>query len=421
VDVFNNGGQLTVEEVDQHFAPGFLAEVASASQIVEFVPQVLQLADAPFEVEQAEFSDDGLYVDAVVVGVDGRRLSVEINVADTEPHLIDGILIDQTAVEVPTSLDAASLDDQLAELGPRSALGVYQVTGGQCEAMHEVRADAEIPIASVFKLWVLAALAIEVDDGRATWQETVTVTDQLRSTPTGQIYFLESGDEVSLLDLATAMISISDNTATDMLIDRIGREAVEAALPRLGVRNASSTDPLLSTGNLFALTFVAAPPTAQDYRQLDESGRRLILEELDRQVLPWAESGATMDQVTESLNVDGRALDQPRDLDIGWAATVRDLCQTLVALDELAQVSGLEPVSDVLEISAGPGLSFDRERWPTIRFKGGSLPGLVAGAWWFEGSDGDRFVVAGGVANPDAPVDTNAGLLALAAGIGLVD
>jgi beta-lactamase class A len=62
------------------------------------------------------------------------------------------------------------------------------------------------------------------------------------------------GTQISVLDAAAKMISISDNTATDMLINLVGRSEVEAALTEAGMANPSLNRPFLTTRETFILT-----------------------------------------------------------------------------------------------------------------------------------------------------------------------
>lgn len=420
VTVLNGEEELTIETIEARFSPTFLAAVP-ADQIIATTASLADLAQPPLTIQSFEPSADGLTGVAVLVGADGDGLSVQLAVASNTPHVIEGLGVAPTDLDFPELTDISAIDERLIELAPQSSLGVYNVTDGNCAAVYEVRTDASVPLGSVFKLWVLAALADEIAEGRARWDETMTVTDDLRSTPGGDIYALDTGTEVSLERLAEAMISISDNTATDLLMDRLGRETVEAAMVRAGVTDPAANTPMLSTGNLFALKFVAAAPNATDYRALDETGRRALLVELDRSTLPWVETEATLAELAEETNADGVPINEPRDLDIEWFATTGDLCRTLVHLDDLAQKPGLETVASILEINPGGGLPFDRDQWPTIRFKGGSEPGVVAGAWWFGGADAQRYVVAGGLADSTVALDELNAILTIASAIQLVE
>jgi beta-lactamase class A len=56
----------------------------------------------------------------------------------------------------------------------------------------------------------------------------LAVAAQLKGLPSGQPQNELDGTQISVLDTAAKMISISDNTAADMLINLVGRSAVEA-------------------------------------------------------------------------------------------------------------------------------------------------------------------------------------------------
>ncbi len=414
VAALNADGPPEVAEVEDRFSEIFLSQIP-AETIPATVSSAFAAGEAPYRVVEVQPAADGQSAEAIVEGANQVRFGVQIAVELAEPHRITGLLISPLDIEFPTPITVDAIDDRLTDLGDTSAVALYDVTDGTCDAVHQIRPETAIPLGSVFKLWVLAELANQVATGDAAWDETVPVVDSLRSSPDGEIFFRETGTEITLAELAEAMIAISDNTATDHLIDRLGREEVEAALDRIGIADPAANQPLLSTGNLFQLKFVAAPPNAADYRALDEAGRRALLAELDDAVLPWVADPDALDLV----NGDGVPIDQPRDLDVEWFATPADLCRTMVHLAELAETPGLEPVAEILELN--PGLTnFDRDRWPTIRFKGGSEPGVVAGAWWFEGEDGSRYVVAGGVSDADDPVGELDGVLVVASIIELV-
>lgn len=415
--LFNSDEPPSGAEIEEHFSPLFLAEIPT-DQLLLGLPQITAMAESPVSVESFEQDDAGLSGEGILVGAGGARVSVEVIVGQSIPDLIDGVFF-ASAAEPVGDIDA--LDVRLASFGSQSSLGVYRIEGDECIADHEIRADEQIVLGSIFKLWILAALATEIDQGRASWDETVTITDELRSNPVGEIYELETGAEVTLKELAGEMIVVSDNTATDLLLDRLGRETVEATVAEIAVSDPMSNVPFLSTGNLWALKYYPNGPDADVYRSLDEAGRRSLLAELDQAVAPWVGVEDPVGFVLSSVNSNGVPIGDPRDLDIEWFATPIDLCHTYVHLAELAEIPGLEQVAMILEASDGTN-SFDRERWPRIRFKGGSESGVLAGAWWFEGAGGEQYVVAGGISDPDSAITNEIGALsALASAVDLVN
>ncbi|WP_084962106.1 serine hydrolase [Thermoactinospora rubra] len=96
-------------------------------------------------------------------------------------------------------------------------------------------ADRPVVLASVFKLPLLVEFARQADAGALDWTEPVTVGPGERVFgPTGLSAMLDEAT-LSLRDLAYLMIAVSDNTAADALLRRVGLDAVNAMLDRFGL------------------------------------------------------------------------------------------------------------------------------------------------------------------------------------------
>jgi len=105
------------------------------------------------------------------------------------------------------------------------------------------RADAEVGLdadelvvtASVFKVTVLLELARQMAAGEIDPTERVLVPAARRTLgPTGLSVMLDDVD-LSVRDLAFMMMSVSDNTATDVLMERVGAARIAATLESLGL------------------------------------------------------------------------------------------------------------------------------------------------------------------------------------------
>jgi beta-lactamase class A len=81
------------------------------------------------------------------------------------------------------------------------------------------------PAASTIKFPVLVALFQEIDAGRVKLNETLAMRRDLITGGSGTMQYQRTGTRSSLLATATKMITISDNTATNMIIDRLGGKA----------------------------------------------------------------------------------------------------------------------------------------------------------------------------------------------------
>jgi beta-lactamase class A len=95
--------------------------------------------------------------------------------------------------------------------------------------------DETFYAASIIKIPVMAAVFGEVLAGNATLSEKMTVREEDMVTGSGILQNLTPGFEMSIYDLIVLMIIESDNTATNMLVDRIGKKAVKQAMLEWGL------------------------------------------------------------------------------------------------------------------------------------------------------------------------------------------
>ena len=98
-----------------------------------------------------------------------------------------------------------------------------------------VRCDEEFPTASTIKIHILTQLLNRAHRGEVDLEERVRIGPRMHGSGSGVIHHLEGEVEMSLLDLAVLMIIVSDNTATNLCIDRAGMEETNALLREMGL------------------------------------------------------------------------------------------------------------------------------------------------------------------------------------------
>jgi beta-lactamase class A len=104
---------------------------------------------------------------------------------------------------------------------PKLQPGVFIVdldTGGYLD----LGSQTTLPAASTIKLPILVALFQDVDEGKVRLDETLTLQSEMIATGSGDLQYKPVGTKLTVLELATKMIAISDNTATNILIARLG-------------------------------------------------------------------------------------------------------------------------------------------------------------------------------------------------------
>jgi hypothetical protein len=190
---------------------------------------------------------------------------------------------------------------------------------------------------------------------------------------------------LTLHTLAALMISVSDNTATDMLLHTLGRSNVERMMERIGVAAAARNRPLLSTLELAAIKTGPAP-ALNLWRQADEAGRRRLLGDY---------------RATDAGRIDlGRFSGNPLALDVEWYASPSDLVRTM----DWLRRNGDDTARAILAISPAMPPA-QRGDFAYIGYKGGSEPGVISMTWLVRARAGRWHVVAGTWNNPAAPVE----------------
>jgi beta-lactamase class A len=96
-------------------------------------------------------------------------------------------------------------------------------------------ADTIFPTASTFKTALLYELYRQVDQGIIDPAMRITFEDRQRVPGSGVLQDLDAGAVLTVKDIATLMIVVSDNAGTDIIYDLIGRGPVAETLARLGM------------------------------------------------------------------------------------------------------------------------------------------------------------------------------------------
>jgi len=98
-----------------------------------------------------------------------------------------------------------------------------------------IRGDEQFPTASSIKIQILTQFLLRAERGEINLEERVRLTPEMRVGGSGVLTYLEGEVELSWGDVAILMIIASDNTATNLCIDRAGMAATNALLRDLGL------------------------------------------------------------------------------------------------------------------------------------------------------------------------------------------
>ena len=245
-----------------------------------------------------------------------------------------------------------------------------------------------LAIGSSFKLYILGALLDDIASGKRTWDEVARLSEEHRSWPSGVLHKWPADSPVTVHTLASQMISISDNTATDTLLFYLGRQRVEAMLKLMGNRHAARNKPFLSTREMFRIKENGKGRLRPYLKAKGVGGKRKYLD----QVL-------AKEPYTKSIDFGTAA---PTAVDkVEWFASADDLCRTMQWLRDVTAKD--KTARGVLGINRG--LQWPDDKWAYVGYKGGSEPGVLNLTWLAQRKDGVWYALSAGWNNPAATLD----------------
>src|SRR5712671_1994872 len=132
------------------------------------------------------------------------------------------------AVMIPSVLSAQPLQDSLrARIGDFQGTVTLYAKNLDTGASVGIKEAEPVRTASTIKLPILCAVFDQVARGQAKWDEKLTVTASAKVSGSGVIGSeFSEGVQLPLSDVANLMIVLSDNTATNMILERFGADTV---------------------------------------------------------------------------------------------------------------------------------------------------------------------------------------------------
>jgi len=298
--------------------------------------------------------------------------TVNMDLENGQPHRISGLQLtgfeaaDNSIADVMAAIDA---------LPGRQGVLIQQLDAADMPPIAALDPDGRYAIASAFKLYILAELDRAIQAGERQWSDVVQLGP--KSHPSGISQNWPDGSPVTLHTLATLMISISDNSATDTLIRIIGQDRLANMVQAAGHHDPEELRPFLMTRQASALKmpthadrrarFLAAGPVERE-KLLADFDSALTLDSLDSRIM------------THSPNF----IDQ-----LEWFASPADMVRLL---DYLRRNASAE-TRTILAIN--PGIGQDAaSKWSYFGYKGGSEPGVLSFNFLLRSRTGKSYAVS---------------------------
>ncbi len=170
-------------------------------------------------------------------------------------------------VILAASCGAQSLEkavrERIAELPAAVSVYAKNLDSGATFGIRELE---PVRTASTIKLAIMMTVFDAVAHGQAKFDEPLTITPREKVTGSG-VLGTEFSDNVQLplRDVLHLMIVMSDNTATNMILERFSADAVNAYLDRIGIKTTRSMRKILGTGPAQGLSAAGKLPENAKY------------------------------------------------------------------------------------------------------------------------------------------------------------
>ncbi len=296
---------------------------------------------------------------------------------DIELRTNDQTMVSRLVVNThkPVINNWQDVDSALNRTGARYSWQVSKVNDGNCAKVAGTNTAESLPLASIFKTYVLYAVEQAVLAGKLSWEDTLTITSEAKKLGSSGFDAMPPGSRITVRQAAGKMIATSDNMATDLLIERLGAGAVEQALIDAGHHDPASMTPFPTMREIFSVGW-GNPDVREQWKSASPADRAVLLDEADSR--PY-------DPDPERTHSPGSAYGAE------WYGSAEDICRVHARLQHNA-FGPAAPVRDIMSEVAG--IDLDRTEWPYIGAKAGNLPGDLTFSWYAVDRTGQAWVVS---------------------------
>ncbi len=103
-----------------------------------------------------------------------------------------------------------------------------------------LRSDEQVRTASTIKLPIMTEVFHQIASGKISWTDEFTLTKANKQAGSGTLGELSDGTKIDLKSATNLMIVVSDNTATNLILDKLSSNSVNAFIESLGLKNTKS-------------------------------------------------------------------------------------------------------------------------------------------------------------------------------------
>lgn len=141
-----------------------------------------------------------------------------------------------TAAPAPTSLDA-KVENALAGFQGKAWIYAKNLDTGK---EYGLRANEQVRTASTIKLPIMAEAYRQVAAGKVRWSDELVLTKEKKVSGSGVLGEFSDNTKIDLKTAVNLMIVVSDNTATNLVIDTVTAQSVNEFMDTIGLKDTRS-------------------------------------------------------------------------------------------------------------------------------------------------------------------------------------
>jgi beta-lactamase class A len=218
---------------------------------------------------------------------------------------------------------------------------------------YALRADEQVRTASTIKLPIMTEVFRQIAAGKINWTDEFVLTKQNKQGGAGVLAEFSDGAKIDLRTAVHLMIVVSDNTATNLILDKVSSNSVNEFLDSLGLKNTRSLRKIGGGGDAAVLTEtplyrnfgigVASPREMVRLLEMLEKGE-VVSKEASAEMLNILKRqqfkdgiGRNLPDTVQSASKSG-ALDRLRS-DVGVVYTRRGRIAMAITTDDMMEVA----------------------------------------------------------------------------------
>ena len=160
------------------------------------------------------------------------------------------LLLMSFAVNAQNAKPAPALDERVrAEIAQFKGKVWIYAKNLDTGAVYSYNGDERVRTASTIKLAIMVEAFAQVAEGKLKWTDEIVLTKEKKVGGAGILFEFADNLKLTLRDALHLMITISDNTATNLVLDAVTADAVNARMDKLGFKNTRSLRKVFGGGD----------------------------------------------------------------------------------------------------------------------------------------------------------------------------